>query len=223
MARKLGLQLKGATKHLEEQVEAMQRVQLENLKMRKQLQSKGREWQEVEQRYQENLTTINKLETKLEHVKKEVEEMRVKTEGLERDRIALQQQLDQETLSHSDALACAQQKHQEMKEKLKSKNDALQFKTDELGQSRQRELSLANELKLANKKETEGRLELDKIRKTLVNQDENHVREMSAKQEENIGLVSRLEVAKQTISQLQEKVEMIIIREQESLLARLAR
>jgi archaellum component FlaC len=112
MARKLGLQLKGATKHLEEQVEAMQRVQLENLKMRKQLQSKGREWQEVEQRYQENLTSINKLKAKLEHVKKEVEEMRVKTEGLERDRIVLQQPLDQEALSHSDVLARAQQKYQ---------------------------------------------------------------------------------------------------------------
>jgi hypothetical protein len=70
---------------------------------------------------------------------------------------------------------------------LKSRNDALQFETDELGQSRQRELSLVNELKLANRKETEERLELDKIRKTLVNQDENHVREMNAKQKSGGG------------------------------------
>ena len=220
MAEELGLQLEGTTKYLEVQVKAMQRIQSETSEMRKQLDSKDREWQEAEQRYQESLVTTSKLEIKLEHVEKEADEMSLKIEGLERDRMTVQQQMDLEAVSHCNALARAQHKHQEMEELVKSRNDALRCNTEELAKTRQREMSLAKELKLANERESEERMERDKIRKKLVDWEESHVRELAAKQEEVKGLFSKLGVAKQNISQLEEKVEMmknsVTVREGES-------
>lgn len=207
MAEQLGLHLEGTTIHLEEQVKAIQQVQVETSEVRKQLALKEEQYLEAERRYQEGLVTIGEMRTQLEQAGKDMDEMCGKLERLERDRVALHQQRDRDTSSHDDTLAHAHHKHQEMEEVMKSMSDDARRKTEELAQSRQRELAVTSELQLTREREAEVRIGKDRLGNELQVQEARHVRELAAKQEEVSCWSWKLETANQSISQLEGKME----------------